>query len=193
MLKNKIKLSKIQIIILVVLVVVILGTITTGTYAWLSGKTKLLNSSFTYGDIEISINDSNETNNYEIMPGDKITKETSVNVKAKSEDCWLYIKIDKSVNFDEYMTYEMADGWINLEGNDNVYYREVSKMSSNQEFGVIKDNLINVKSELTKEMLNSIGENYPTFTVTAYAVQRDKNIETLNTALEAWQLLEGQE
>lgn len=193
MLKNRINLGKVKIIILVILGVIVLGTITTGTYAWLSGKTKLLNSSFTYGDIKISINDSNDSNNYEIMPGTIINKDTSVSVKAKSEDCWLYVKIDKSTNFDEFMTYEVADGWISLEDNDNVYYREVSKMASDQKYNVIKNNVINVKSELTRQMIDSISENYPTLTVTAYAVQRDNNIDALNNALDAWQLLDGQE
>lgn len=193
MLKNRINLGKVKIIILVILGVIVLGTITAGTYAWLSGKTKLLNSSFTYGDIKISINDSNDSNNYEIMPGTIITKDTSVSVKAKSEDCWLYVKIDKSTNFDEFMTYEVADGWISLEDNDNVYYREVSKMASDQKYNVIKNNVINVKSELTRQMIDSISENYPTLTVTAYAVQRDNNIDALNNALDAWQLLDGQE
>ena len=193
MLKNKINLSKVQIIILLFLGIVFLGKITNGKYAWLSGKTKFLNSSFTYGDIKISIDDSNDSGDYEIMPGTKITKDTSVIVSAKSEDCWLYVKIDKSDNFDEFMTYEIDDGWNMLGNEKNVYYREVSKMSSDQEFGVIKNNLINVKSELTKQMLGSISENYPTLTVTAYAVQRDKDIETLNNASDAWQLLDGQE
>jgi len=192
MIKDKIKLSKTSVIILVVAVLIAICTITNGTYAWLSGKTKILNSSFTYGDIKISINDD-DSNDYEIMPGTKITKNTNIKVAAKSEDCWLYIKIDKSDNFDEFMTYELIDGWTVLEGENNVYYREVSKLSTDQYFNIIKNNEIMVKPELTKQMIDSIQNNYPTFTVTAYAVQRDSKIDALDSASKAWLLVNNQE
>ena len=192
MIKDKIKLSKTSVIILVVAVLIAICTITNGTYAWLSGKTKILNSSFTYGDIKISINDD-DSNDYEIMPGTKITKNTNIKVAAKSEDCWLYIKIDKSDNFDEFMTYELIDGWTVLEGENNVYYREVSKLSTDQYFNIIKNNEIMVNPELTKQMIDSIQNNYPTFKVTAYAVQRDSKIDALDSETKAWLLVNNQE
>ena len=196
MLKNKINLSKVQIIILIFACFVVLCMITNGTYAWLTGRTSLLDSRFTYGDIRISIEETNnENNNYTMLPGREIKKDPIVMVKKKCEDCWLFIQIDKSDNFEQFMTYELVDGWIALDDNPNVYYREVSKKNIDQEFDVIKDEVIKVKFDVTKEELNLLDENknYPVFSVSAYAVQRNSDIEALSTASNAWLLLSDQE
>ena len=96
---------------------------------------------------------------------------------------FLFVKLEKSDNFDDFMEYEMADGWIQLkdeQGNDveGVYYRLVPEGNGvdNMVYEVIKDNEVTVKGSVTKEMLNALdpeGEdaNYPTLTVTGYAVQ----------------------
>jgi hypothetical protein len=112
---------------------------------------------------------------------------------ANSEDAWLFVKLDKSNNFDSFMEYEMAEGWIALDGVDGVFYREVSKTDANVEIGVIKENKVTVKGDVTKEMLNALDadgkSDYPKLVVTAYAVQRDADIEAINTAAEAWALV----
>lgn len=200
MLKNKVKMSKTKTLILGMASFLVLSTIIGGTYAWLTGKTMSLNSTFTYGNIKITINDGNEnnnqtTNNYEIMPGNEIEKNTNIKVIAKSEDCWLFIKIDKTDNFDDFMNYEVDDGWITLDEEKNVYYREVSKSNDDQIFDVIKNKVIKVKPEITREMLSTLRENknYPTFSVTAYAVQRNSKMDALSTASKAWLLVNNQD
>lgn len=196
MLKNKINLSKVQIIILIFACFVVLCMITNGTYAWLTSKTSILNSNFTHGNIKITINETEQDKvAYTMLPGKEIKKDPVVIVDKKSENCWLYIQIVKSDNFDEFMNYELVEGWILLDEDEGVYYRAVSKSSSNQEFMIIKDNVIKVKSDLTKEELNSLHEsgNYPTLSVSAYAIQRDDKIDALNTAENAWLLTNNQE
>ena len=167
-----------------------------GTLAWLITETAPVVNTFTYGDINITLeetdnnkdgdNDSN-TNTYPMVPGQSITKDPKVTFKANSENAWLFVKLEETENFDDFITYEIADGWIALEGNDAVYYREVSKSDVDAVFTVIKDNTVNVKGEVTKEMLNALDangtSNYPKLIVTAYAVQRDSNIAT---AADAW-------
>ena len=68
-----------------------------------------------------------------------------------------------------------------------MYYRSVDKADADAEYFVIKDNTVTVKDAVTKEMLNALdangANNYPTLTVTAYAVQRDEKIKT---ASDAW-------
>lgn len=167
-----------------------------GTVAWLIADTEPVVNTFTYGDINITLEETDtnkdgdnnlNTNNYPMIPGKPIEKDPKVTFKANSENAWLFVKVEKTENFDSFMTYEIEDGWTALDGVDGVYYRSVDKADTDAEFYVIKDNTVNVKSEVTKEMLNALDangkSNYPKLTVTAYAVQRDNNI---TTAADAW-------
>lgn len=185
-----------KLVLMLLAVTFVLCGIIGGTVAWLIADTDPVVNTFTYGDINITLeetdtnkdgdNDPN-TNQYPMVPGNSITKDPKVTVLANSENAWLFVKLEKSVNFDDFMTYEIASGWTALDGITGVYYRTVDKSASNAEFIVLKDNTVNVKGEVTKEMLNALdangASNYPTLTVTAYAVQRDSNI---TTAADAW-------
>ncbi len=198
------KINNKKIIILVVGIVAILCCTLSGTIAWLTSTTDPVVNTFTYGDIniEISETDTNDgdndinTNIYEMVPGNEITKDPIITVSANSEDCYLFIQLDKSTNFDQFLTYTLEENWISLDGYENVYYQEVSKDTNKQTFNVLKDNKVIVKEEVTKRMLNELDkdgvDNYPTLSVTAYAVQRDSEIDAIDTALEAWNLINSQ-
>lgn len=187
-----------KIFIVVVSILSVCSFLVGTSVAWLSSKTDEVINTFTYGDINIKIeetdtqdNDDNEfTNEYKMLPGNKITKDPKVTVLKNSEDSYLFVKITKSENFDDFMTYELVEGWTLVENTENVYYREVTKKDSDQEFYILKDNTVTVKESVTKKMLNELDSNgttnYPTLTFTAYAVQRDSNIEAIDTAAEAW-------
>ncbi len=167
-----------------------------GTVAWLMDTSDTVTNTFTYGDINITLtetatdldsDDNATTNTYKMVPGNTITKDPKITVAADSEACWLFVKIEKSDNFDTFMTYEMAEGWAALDNNSGVYYRDVASNTSNQEFGVIKENKVTVKDTVTKADLNALdategNENYPTLTFTAYAVQKEGS----TTAADAW-------
>lgn len=188
-----------------------LGGAVGGTIAWLISSTDEVTNTFKYGDIDITLtetdtnvtpgdetdqgdgDDNPNTNTYEMVPGTAITKDPTITVLADSEPAWLFVKLDKSANFDDFMTYEMAEGWTELE--DGVWYRTTEWDDADQEFGVIKDNAVNVKEEITKEDLNALdeGETYPTLTVSAYAVQRDASIDAIDTVEEAWALAQAEE
>ena len=93
-----------------------------------------------------------------------------VTVKANSEDCWLFIKIEKTANFDTFLNYEMATGWTLLE--DGVYYREVGATATDTDFTVIKENTVTADTNRTKEDYNDLTANLD-LKFTAYAVQRE--------------------
>lgn len=195
--KWNLKRGSFKTLIMILAVALIICGVVGGTVAWLISKTEPLVNTFTYGDINIELEETDtddgdgngNTNTYTMIPGNKITKDPKVTVLEDSEDVWLFVKLDKSTdpNFDQFMEYEMADGWTALDGADGVYYREVSKSDSDTEYTVIKDNTITVKGDVTKEMLNAL-TTYPTLKVTAYAVQRDVDIDAIDTADEAWAL-----
>lgn len=199
-------LGDIKVTVLSFALTLVLLSIIGGTVAWLIAKTEPVVNTFTYGDINITLEETDNsldgdgnpnTNNYPMIPGNPIAKDPKVTFKAKSENAWLFVKLEKSANFDSFMEYtvilddpattDVVEGWTALDGVDGVYYRSVDKADADKEFYVIKDNTVNVKGEVTKEMLNALDKNgasnYPKLTVTAYAVQRDTNI---TTASDAW-------
>lgn len=183
-----------------------------GTVAWLIAKTDEVTNTFTYGDIDITLeetdtekefdegdnigpdgnpidkdNDPN-TNTYEMVPGTNIKKDPTITVEADSEACWLFVKLDKANGFDTFMSYEMAEGWTELK--DGVWYLTTNYSDKDQEFEVLKDNTVTVKSDITKSQLNALDESeaYPELKVTAYAVQR----ASIDTAAQAWSLAQDE-
>lgn len=143
------------------------------TYAWLVARTEPIMNTFTVGNINITLAESTPRNN-RMLPGAIFTEDPKVTVKANSEDCWLFVKAAKSANFDTFLDISAGDGWIALEGEDGVFYREVARNeNADQVFYILKDNEVRVKTEPTKEQYDAIGEvNRPTITFTAYAVQK---------------------
>ena len=189
-----------KIYIIIVSILSICSFLVGTSVAWLSSTTDTVVNTFTYGDINIKIeetdtqdNDNNEfTNTYKMLPGNKITKDPKITVLANSEDSYLFIEIKESENFKNFMTYELVEGWTLVEGTENVYVKEVTKSEQDQEFYVLKDNTVTVLESVTKAMLNDLDKdgqtNYPTLSFTAYAVQRDSKIEAIDTAAEAWSI-----
>lgn len=152
-----------------------------GTLAWLTDTTAPVVNTFTVGDINIELKETTGKT-YKMVPGIELVKDPAVTVKAGSEACWLFVKVVKSGNFDDFMTFEMADGWIALSGYAGVYYRNVDATNADTGFDVLKDNKVMVLETVTKTMLEGAKTNAPTLTFTAYAVQKDG----INDAATAW-------
>lgn len=170
--------------LLLAIAIVVVGVVA-GTVAWLTDKTPSVTNTFTTSDINIELKETK--NNFQMIPGWNIEKDPKVTVKAGSEACYLFVKLEKSTNFDTFMTYEMADGWEALPEAPGVYYREVAAATADTTFEVLKDNQVTVKDKVTKEQMNALtADTHPTLTVTAYASQRFKNNTQEFTAAEAW-------
>ena len=152
--------------------VLALGCAVGGTIAWLTKTTDPVVNTFTYGNINIELTETTGEN-YKIIPGKNITKDPKVTVKANSEDCYLFVKVVKEGTFvATKVTYDIADGWELVEGQTNVYWREVSANAANQDFPVLKDNKVTVSNTLTKDDIKDITTD-PTLTFTAYAIQKE--------------------
>ena len=169
-----------KLVIALVCILLVVGVVG-GTLAWLTDTSDTVTNVFTTSDINITLTES-EGLDLQMIPGWTITKDPKVTVKAGSEKCWLFVKVDESANFDNFMTYTIAEGWTAGEGSDEgkngvpvgVYFRIVETGISDQDFPVIKDNTVTVKSEVTKEMMNVLkaeGATQPKLTITAYATQ----------------------
>lgn len=182
-------------LVLVLALALIVGVAGGATFAWLTAKTDPVVNTFTYGDINITLEESTGSD-YKIIPGVDIGKDPLVTVLAKSEACWLFVKVDEEnwpeltyVNKDgkavRKVNYDIADGWAKGDGTSipaNVYYRVVNADDANQEFPVLKDNKITVSNTLTKIDINEKLTGTPKLSITAYAIQKDG----MDDAAAAW-------
>lgn len=171
--------------LLLAIAIVVVGVVA-GTVAWLTDQTPSVTNTFTTSDINIELKETK--NNFQMIPGCTIAKDPKVTVKAGSEACYLFVKLEKSTDFDTFMTYEMADGWEALPEAPGVYYREVAAATADTTFEVLKDNQVTVRDDVTKAQMNALtaADTYPTLTVTAYASQLYKNNTEKFTVAAAW-------
>ncbi len=176
-----------KVLALVLAMVLVVVGVAAGTLAWLTAKSDTVTNTFTTSDIKVKLEETK--NNFKMIPGYDIQKDPKATVLAGSEECFLFVKLEKSTNFDDFMTYEMADGWTLVEGQTNVYSRKVVTAGIGTAYSVLKDDKVTVKGTVTKDMMNAIDNNTaakPTLTITAYASQLHKDAETEFTAAEAW-------
>ena len=165
-----------------------------GTMAYLTSKTQVITNTFTVGDINIELTETKpESKQAKIIPGVDIEKDPKVTVKANSEACWLFVKVEQTGTFvTDKVTYSVmtgTDGWKALPGVDGVYYREVGAVTTDTDFYVLTGNtahpngVVIVSDKLTKAEIDPITDgNQPKLTFTAYAVQK----EGIDTAAAAW-------
>lgn len=178
--------------VMILAVMLIVGISVGGTLAWLTAQTDDVVNTFTTSDIEITLAESDNLD-LTMVPGYTITKDPKVTVVAGSEKCYLFVKLEESDNFDDFMTYQIAAGWTQGNGTDipaNVWYRTVEASDTDQEFDVLNGNEVSVLGTVTKDMMNGLTTgtttSYPTLTVTAYASQYMKSNTVNFTPAEAW-------
>ena len=186
-----------KVIISVAAIALIVCCAVGGTLAWLTATTAPVVNTFTYGDIDITLAET--TTDYKMVPGNKIAKDPKVTVEASSEDCWLFVKIEKNSAYDTYLAdYTVATGWTQLMNGTTpvtgVYYREAEAgdafyVLAGEGTGTLKNGYVTVKDSVTKaqmEALKVTSATAPTLTFTAYAVQKDN----VATALDAWKIID---
>lgn len=173
-------------------VLLVVGCVIGGTLAWLTAQTGAVVNTFMTSDINIKLEETTG-NTYTMIPGWTIKKDPKATVLTGSEDCYLFVKLDKTANFDTYMTYQVADGWTALSGVSDVYYRIVTAAEMGTAYSVLKDDKVTVLETVTKEMMNSLtADSYPKLTVTAYASQLYQNNSETFTAAKAWENISQQ-
>lgn len=160
----------------------LLLTVTVGvTLAMLVASSNPVRNTFTVGKVEITLTETTGTE-YKLSPGVEYMKDPTVTVKANSEDCWLFVKVDKSTDFDKYCTYSIASDWTALDGYNGVYCQKVAISAVDRSFRVLKNNRVRVSEDLTEEQISTIKVK-PTLTFTAYAIQSDN----FSDPADAWQ------
>ncbi len=158
------------------------------TAAWLTAQATEIVNTFTYGDINLELTEEKpEGRTGQMIPGSTIEKDPAVVVKAGSEACWVFVKIETENHPDQYLTYTVNSVWKPVPGQENVYYleqgslAELSGTENNKTYPVLAGNQVTVKENITKTQLTDIGTNYPKLKFIAYAVQKE-NIPTVEAA-----------
>ena len=169
-----------KLVVAMLAVTLLIGCAIGGTVAWLTAKTEAVVNTFTYGNINITLTENKPANRQaKIIPGVDIEKDPKVTVKASSEDCWLFVKVEEAGTFvANKVTYSIDTDWTQGDGTNipsDVYYRSVTASNADQPFGVLSGDKIIVSEELTKAEINGLNDaaKTPKLTFTAYAVQKD--------------------
>lgn len=194
-------------------IALLIGCTIGGTIAWLMDSTETVTNTFTVGDVEITLKESpyNQTentygqltedqdNSYPMIPGTTYKKNPTVAVEANSEDCWLFVVVEKTNNPDTYLTYELElTGWTEVTGETNVYYREVKKTDTTRAWQLlkgntdytdgcitVKDTIVNDSSTDANAVRMPAAGSEPKLSFTAYAVQSANR-----TVDQAWSLVD---
>lgn len=184
----------------------LVGCAVSGTVAWLTDRTDPCVNVFTAGNVEITLTETKS--DFKMIPGNTISKDPYVTVTAGSENCYLFVKVEKSDNFDTYLSCEMDSQWTKLDDADDVYYMVIDSEAQkgvaynilgagNKTYDSVEytwaDDQVLVNPTVSKEMMDDItgGDAAPTLTFTAYAVQLYKSDTQRFTAAEAWSLASG--
>ncbi len=164
-----------------------------GTLAYLTVQSKPVVNTFNGSNVQVDLTET--TTDYKMVPGCKIAKDPTAKVLAGSVECYLFVELEKSENFDDYLSYtvDTSEGeWtlLKTEGRKSIYYREIRTADIGKEFPVLAGaggGEVTVKENVTKEMMDGLTEKtYPTLTVTAYASQLYKNNTDIFTPAQAW-------
>lgn len=93
----------------------LMGATVGGAIAWLTDTTEEVVNTFTVGNIEIDLTESDwvegdehiedNQNDYHFVPGDVLPKDPKVTVQAGSEACYLFVKVVEKEN-----TFTNSDG-----------------------------------------------------------------------------------
>lgn len=164
------------------------------TVAYLTSHDTVRNT-FTVGKVAITLDEAKadeygtantqanrvKENTYKLIPGHKYTKDPTVHFAAKSEDSYLFVKVENGlaeIEADAKIEAQiLANGWAKLNGTDGVYYK---KVAANQTNAAVDYPVFDTFTVADTADIASYGNAQ--ITVTAYAVQADG----FETASAAW-------
>ena len=174
-----------------------------GTLAFLVAESEKVVNTFTYGGIEITLTETKGTEKEgvrefeNVVPGAEIEKDPQVTVKANSEKCYVYVKVENNVvldgtvvvkcNIDESV-WVPVETKINDDGSTVSLYRykeEVPKDPADKDlpkvfetvtFGDFKSENVETLDKITNDIV-----------ITAYAHQADNtDVNTADAAALDW-------
>ena len=181
---------------LVLALTLVVGAGIGGTVAWLATNTGDVVNTFTYGDINIKLEESangdgsgdmvQSRSGLKIVPGVDVAKDPQITVEAGSEACWLYVKVTEENWPTSNVSYSLvASDWEKFTpstttvnpGEQYYYYKGSAEIGT--AIQLLTDNQIVVSHMLTKADVSSA---QPKLTFTGYAIQKS----VAGSAADAW-------
>lgn len=165
--------------------ILVFGIAVGGTIAYLTDKDEVINT-FAVGAIDIALDeapvdnagkekegDRVKANTYLLLPGGEYDKDPTVHVTAKSENSWIYVKVENGIAAIEAADNTIAAqiaarGWTPLKGVTGVYYKSYTKSPT------VVDMVVFETFTIDESVTNTTIDAYKTATIkiTAYAMQQ---------------------
>lgn len=147
------------------------ATVIGGTYAYLQDSTEDVINSFNTNNVKVELTETPA--DYNIIPGTSQEKDPTVTVSS-TIPAYVFVEVDDDTV--GLVTYEIADGWIELNGFPGVYYRTVEGSEEKQSFEVLKGSTVYYDKALgNSDMLDDAGilMDDVQLTFKAHIIQRD--------------------
>ena len=178
-----------KILALALAAVLLVAVTVAGTIAYLTAVTDEVTNTFTAAGIEIKLDEAKvgtdgkkltgdaaervKANSYRMIPGNVYDKDPTVTVVGDAEnvDVYLFVKFEEG-NAATYLTYTFnAEGWTQVPGETNVWYRAVSASTNDQSWVLLEPATITVKDTVTQD--NMAAAAAVSLKFDAWAVQKD--------------------
>ena len=184
-----------KIIALLLCAVLLVAGSVAGTLAYLTSTSDTVKNTFTVGNVNIKleeydvdpqtgVKDTSKVvtglTDLELAPGRKIAKNPFITVDSKSEECWLFVKIENGLEGAGQIIY--AEGWTQITGTN--YYQYANKVAAGTKVDVFTQ--FNCDTTLDNTALAEF--NGKEIKITAYAIQT----EGFATVGAAWTAIKGQ-
>ena len=179
-------------IALILALVLVISTAVGGTIAWLIADTEPVVNTFTYGDIDLNLDETvvdpngdpvysngepvktTEGNDYKMVPGKEYRKDPAVTVLAGNEACWLFVKLEETGG----ATITNGDGSTTKYSFDDYLTYEVAVATEDAEgWTQLKDA---EGKPVEGVYFRYVGEDTDKIAVT-YSILKDDKISVLDT------------
>lgn len=166
-----------------------------GTMAWLVDKTDNVVNTFTTSNIDIDLDEEQKNREFKMVPGATIEKRPFVTVKAGSEACYLFVKVE-ATNTSNYIEYDVDTGiWTKLNDVDNVWYKQLDATNTDTNYDILLNDSVTVLTSVTNTDMDAAKANPPKLTFTAYACQvanlTDQDKDEDVDIYDAWELAQA--
>lgn len=178
-----------KILALLLCAVLLVGASVAGTLAYLTSQDVVTNT-FTVGKVEITMDEADvdeygqleykvdaegntttelkdrvDTNAYKLIPGHNYTKDPTIHVKAGSEACWLFVKIENT-NPNATINGLATNGWTQIETSQYWAYKGAT-VGANSNVKVFDS------FTYAEGVTDTTADAEKSIVVTAYAIQAD--------------------
>ncbi len=191
--------------VMILALMLVVGLSVGGTLAWLTATAPTVTNTFTVGDINIDLWENDfvlSTNTldtskkvtaeteYKVVPGGTSPKNPTLTVKAKSENCYVYVTVENNMKIGDatVATVDVQNTWTQVATNANktLYrYNSIVNYAENDQDLAVFTQVTYSGAEITKANISQLSGE--TIVINGYAHQSDNTDQaTADAAAKAW-------